>query len=553
MLCKPRARSTVKSTRAKNTHFDLWSKDKSHGFTIEILRLLGYQVKSEDAALSLNDQLHRLFSDLPMPDYNADVCPSYSLVQAHALFAKNADIDMGIDTEEVAYRTFIDAERQCHITNARFKNGMLSKEAKIILAYAQEYCARILGPIPPLDELRFAFGPGATSNTAGNKTTAVWKLSDSPSITAPLLPCWAEIKRIFPAWLASANPVVLDARLEFVEKSYKTKRSVMITSTISTMLQKGYGSHIRSKLLAAGVNLNNQSASAELARLGSLGADFVTIDLKSASDTIAYLLVMNLLPWDWFIALDQLRDQSVIYHNVTHQLQKFSAMGNGYTFELESLIFRALISGICRYYNEADSATVYGDDLITTKSVGEHICRLFPEFGFTINSSKTFLTGKFRESCGSDYFSGVDIRPFYLRGFGSGRWTTHKLYSFHNFLCKKPWFDATGEIRQLLLSRIPEGTHKWGPAFLGDGVLHSQAPLYSYALPYGREKQYEGYLLDVYTLQNFEEQPPDNPFIAAYAAYSGMSSEGPVNLRVTRYPKGLRGRTKIRRVYVVEE
>jgi hypothetical protein len=39
--------------------------------------------------------------------------------------------------------------------------------------------------------------------------------------------------------------------------------------------------------------------------------------------------------------------------------------------------------------------------------------------GFTPNPDKSYHTGLFRESCGSDCYDGIDITPFYLREWGS--------------------------------------------------------------------------------------------------------------------------------------
>jgi hypothetical protein len=39
----------------------------------------------------------------------------------------------------------------------------------------------------------------------------------------------------------------------------------------------------------------------------------------------------------------------------------------------------------------------------------------FETFGFKVNAAKSFWTGKFRESCGTECYDGVDVKPVYLR------------------------------------------------------------------------------------------------------------------------------------------
>jgi hypothetical protein len=45
--------------------------------------------------------------------------------------------------------------------------------------------------------------------------------------------------------------------------------------------------------------------------------------------------------------------------------------------------------------------------------------RLLDLFGFTVNRDKSFVEGVFRESCGRDYFNGLDIRGVYIKRLDS--------------------------------------------------------------------------------------------------------------------------------------
>jgi hypothetical protein len=85
-------------------------------------------------------------------------------------------------------------------------------------------------------------------------------------------------------------------------------------------------------------------------------------------------------------------------------------MGNGSTFCIETLIFAA-----CCHAVGGQNFNVYGDDVIIETEKLEAYRKLTHFLGFTINMEKSFATGPFRESCGGDYFDGVNVTPTYLR------------------------------------------------------------------------------------------------------------------------------------------
>jgi len=185
---------------------------------------------------------------------------------------------------------------------------------------------------------------------------------------------------------------------------------------INMFMQRCVGDHIRSKLRRRGINLNDQSINADLAK-NALRTNSATIDLSSASDTITKQLVITLLPFEWYSLLDDLRSHSVEmpYGKGSHDLEMFSSMGNGFTFELESLIFWALTRSVCYFSGIKGKVSVYGDDIICPTAVAPRLARIFNYFGFTVNMKKSAWTGGFRESCGEHYLLGRNITPFYLR------------------------------------------------------------------------------------------------------------------------------------------
>jgi len=58
---------------------------------------------------------------------------------------------------------------------------------------------------------------------------------------------------------------------------------------------------------------------------------------------------------------------------------------------------------------------VYGDDIIVPVEYVQSVMQALETFGFRVNKSKSFWNGKFRESCGRDYYDGQDISLVRLR------------------------------------------------------------------------------------------------------------------------------------------
>lgn len=233
----------------------------------------------------------------------------------------------------------------------------------------------------------------------------------------------------------------------FVPKNAKTMRAIAIEPRINVALQLSVGRALKGRLRQAGCDLGDQSRNQELARVGSIqseASDPVTLDMEMASDSLCIELVRLLLPSDWFELLDSLRSRFGELDGKTIEWAKFSSMGNGFTFELESLIFLALaqsvsdLSGTSEWFASTFGSayryayvSVYGDDLIVPQQISTHLIGILRYVGFRINSEKSFTTGPFRESCGSDFYRGVNVRPFY---FQRGLSQTRDLIHLHNGL-----------------------------------------------------------------------------------------------------------------------
>lgn len=353
------------------------------------------------------------------------VCPlAYFLDnQAVRLLSKYPFIKTGINTKLNAEKRFIRAEVQCKETNERFRN--FSCEASkprvsAVMLMAQQKIAQILGDVPEFQNIDFGFGPGAAFGVRGD-TSLYKKVTSTLECTTQFISIAADFLAEFPGWISPGTNdvnIVLGSEMTMVPKDATTDRSICIEPLLNGLYQKGFGSYIRKRLQRFGVDLDDQSINQRLARL-AYEKRLATIDFSMASDTISYGLVLSILPPEWFDALNVARSPKYKYGDAWYDFQKFTSMGNGYTFELESLIFFALAYA-CTVYEglEVDVGNnigVYGDDVIIPQAVVDLFQEVTEFCGLQINKEKSFTEGVFFESCGSDFFLGYDVRPTFLK------------------------------------------------------------------------------------------------------------------------------------------
>lgn len=395
----------------------------------------------------------------------------YLLAQLLALFKKRADLDLGIDKADVALRTFLKSEEKCRETNKllRTRDDLHSADRAALIFKMQRKISQVLGDMPCLDNLPCGFGPG--TNVGCSKNTSVrHKLNSDITTTEGAGRYFLTSTHSFHAWVGLMKPtIVCGSRWTSVPKTSLTDRGINVEPLLNSYIQKGIGETIRQRLKRVGIDLTDQTANQRLARVGSLRGLLATIDLSMASDTIAYNLVLDLLPWDWFVALDSVRspicalpDGSSVF------LEKFSSMGNGATFELESLIFFALLHVVC-CEEEERTISVYGDDLVCPSDCYDRVLAALDLLGFIPNDEKSFGTGPFRESCGKDYWAGTDVRPVFVKD----EMNMKEIFRLHNYFIRT---GRLSSIPDLLLGFIPKSDRILGPDGFGDGHLIWKTP-----------------------------------------------------------------------------
>lgn len=391
---------------------------------------------------------------------------------------------------EAALAEFWRCEKLNYVTNERLSRylpyGYQADRDPLVdrvLQGARRLVREILGPLPR-SLMPGRFGPGATYGDRGEFSTVPDKMSTTPTLTGSLVdllgPWWET------AWGRSVRDayrsfeIVPGNRFTTVSKSSKTDRGIAIEPSLNVFHQLGVGRHIRDRLKSVvGLDLDYLQDFHRLAAAdSSVTGDLATIDLSSASDTVSRHLVELLLPDEWHTLLCSLRSPKTLVKGRWVRLEKFSSMGNGFTFELETLIFLSLLHSTMALGGPNPiigvNLSVFGDDILVPVESSSTCLSVLRFFGFSPNPRKTFVAGPFRESCGGDFFDGEPVRAHYLEEFPD---EPQKVFSLLNGL-NRAGFGPSGPSRawNAALRLLPSPLRSLrGPARLGDSVIHDES------------------------------------------------------------------------------
>lgn len=517
-----------------------WTKAYPEALSMELMKRLGLFHASrggshgnEIAELIKKDEFLALVK-YPIHEYikeeGWDLLQLIHCRQALGLYQKNSGLNIpGVNPEDAALKTWLDAEERCKQTNEFFLslsgkcqfvddrqyndylNGRTAQINRVtptphfvkLLTGVRALVKSVLGKAPRVCDLKMHFGPGATRTIKRTTATAQNKLAELPTCSynlyaSGLLP---QIFEAMPHWTnehvtdstvtislvntdegevyeiedcSSVDVRLINGRIQFVLKNALTHRAMESQPTIDSAYQLGLGDEMTRRLRRAGIDITNQEINRSWARVGSLTDEVVTIDLTSASDLNAYQLIKAIMPDDWFTLLNAGRtsstDVKIGGKRQTIALQKFSAMGNGFTFPLETLVFWA----VCMYSSQCSDkgrfVSVFGDDIIVHRDVAALACQNLEMLGFLVNNKKSYFSGPFRESCGRDWYRGTSIRPYYQKRLI----TAMELFQLHNFYVRNNELgEPDGTLSGLVMEYIHPALRRFGPDGYGDGHLLS--------------------------------------------------------------------------------
>lgn len=211
--------------------------------------------------------------------------------------------------------------------------------------------------------------------------------------------------------------VVEGSSLSCVPKTKDISRTICSEPSLNMFFQLGAG-RIIERLLQKFYHIDlslQPDINRSLAKLGSIDGSYATIDLKSASDSISLNLVRAFLPPEVLESLMRIRSTKTRIEGEYIDLHIMSSMGNGFCFPLQTMIFAMICEFAYRKLSIKAKPHVFGDDIICVSEAYDLICQLLECLGFIVNDTKSFSTGPFRESCGNDYYSGVNVRSVYIR------------------------------------------------------------------------------------------------------------------------------------------
>lgn len=223
-------------------------------------------------------------------------------------------------------------------------------------------------------------------------------------------------------------------RVVFVPKTLKTPRVIAIEPTCMQYMQQALMTwlvpRIESGHYTAGrVNFTRQDVNQSIARESSVSGRLATVDMSEASDRVSCAMAAPLFRTcpDLLRAVFAARSTSALLPSGNKiRLRKFASMGSAMCFPVEAMVFYC---AIVAYRVHAASKTVtaqsvykygrdvyvYGDDICVPADEAPQICSFLETFGLKVNTHKSFWSGKFRESCGEDYYDGSRVTPVYLR------------------------------------------------------------------------------------------------------------------------------------------
>lgn len=278
----------------------------------------------------------------------------------------------------------------------------------------------------------FKHGPGAVAERLKN-----WEKSQFPNwplklqATFPYEYCGVTASAMF-----GSRPInhEVAARLIAVPKTAKGPRLIAAEPTSHQWCQqlvlKFMFDQCRKSFGTAFIDFHDQTKSGDLVLKASLDRELATVDLSDASDRLTCWTVERMFRRNPSLLLAlhaartrYLRDE--ISERATGRrdflaLRKFASQGTATTFPVMSCVMLFIALG-CSLGDEEVNAhniwklrsqvRVFGDDIILPAHGYERLLRAMALLQLKVNAAKSYVHGRFRESCGTDGYAGYDITP----------------------------------------------------------------------------------------------------------------------------------------------
>jgi len=308
--------------------------------------------------------------------------------------------------------------------------AMWEKPHNALINGASLLCRRVFRGFDPRDIIP-RNGPGklATGEMGDDKwqtTTIVnqihrkfpyWKFNyHSPGMLVDLKDEYARLPRV-----ESQR-----SQVKLVPKDSRGPRIITMEPHGYMWIQQGLGSKMarhlerRSALTRGHINFTDQTVNQSIALNSSLSGEWATLDLKDASDLLSdqlVKLIFRLKPEICESLFAVRTAETVLPDGQVIRLKKFAGMGSAICFPVESFCFWAIcVSALTlelgiNLYEASRFVYVYGDDIICPTELAETVIVALESVGLKVNTSKSYYSGTFRESCGVDAYLGKDVTP----------------------------------------------------------------------------------------------------------------------------------------------
>lgn len=259
------------------------------------------------------------------------------------------------------------------------------------------------------------------------------------------------------------------SQMHMVPKTLKGPRIIAAEPAEHLWCQQsilGYLNHEFNRLFGGDfIDLFDQGKSGKMVLQASLDGKHATVDLSDASDRLSCFVVERMFRRNppLLTALHAARTRYVRFNRNGHReflkFKKFVSQGTSTTFPVQSLVFLIIAITSC-IGNDVSwrsimrlrrSVRVYGDDIIVPTHGYEDLKFLMTRLGLKVNDKKSFATGSFRESCGTDGYLGYDVTPIRPKVFSpNGPGDIVALIDECNNLFKKGYWHASISLQSLI-------------------------------------------------------------------------------------------------------
>lgn len=492
---------------------DVLMKNIWRSLACDFRSVLGLDFQHEEE-IALNAGITQYRAAVKPPCYLVDYFRFRAKYQLDNIFKRYTfrhDVHQASELEQISLAKFQETQKRIAAHNWTL-GSCVSMRSFLVMQAARRICTEILGAYDPNEHFQNCFfGRRAAhgvpfANSHLDRKVGIYELSGSePQLdwfkhhisSDKLLTDAIETNVPFVCQYKSTAAT----RLTFVPKTWKALRSIMPNTTVGGFYTSGLGIMIAERLCNVKIDIRRQQQRHRWwIRQYSKDRSHVTADLSAASDSITSVLLRRILPSDWFKALNCGRLSHYEYRGKLNYMETFCTMGMGFTFPLQTLVFYSLLSAIKALLSLKGRISVYGDDLIYPRKMHTHVRAIFGDLGFLLNEEKTYVHESFRESCGADFYCGIDVRPF----CPEGQHSMLKPQEYHA-LCYKT---VNGLLRRWEPEEIPQTLH-----FLFREILRVSDTIYRVPETY---PDYAGVKTDAPQCRGWSVYPWSRPKVDAH-------------------------------------